>query len=118
LNEANTFNQTELSYHLQLLKNKAILDKNLKENQLEEIYTKVRRTLKYAMKRLLLTKQFYAVDALYKQAEGSKQTAQNLIKLIIRVTKMQEAQTEITKILVLINQRVALMAELMHMIKD
>lgn len=103
LNEANTFNQTELSYHLQLLKNKSIREKEFGAGVLDEVYAKVRRTLKYAMKKLLLTRQFYAVDALYKKAEGEKQTAQNLIKLIIRVQKMQEAQIEITKILVLIN---------------
>ena len=103
LNEANTFNQTELAYNLQLLKNKSIREKEFGAGVLDEVYAKVRRTLKYAMKRLLLTRQFYAVDALYKKAEGEKQTAQNLLKLIIRVQKMQEAQIEITKILVLIN---------------
>ena len=55
------------------------------------------------MKKLLLIKQFYQIDAQYKQAENEKQTADNIIKLMIRIQKMNEAQGEITKILVLIH---------------
>lgn len=43
------------------------------------------------MKKLLLTKQFYLIDAQYKKAENEKQTAENLIKLMFRVQKMNEA---------------------------
>jgi hypothetical protein len=61
------------------------------EHHLDEIYPKARKALKYAMKKLLLTKQFYQIDAQYKKAENEKQTAENLIKLLFRVQKMNEA---------------------------
>lgn len=72
-------------------------------HHLDEIYAKTRKALKFAMKKLLLTKSFYQIDAQYKKSETEKQTAENVIKLLIRVQKMNEAQTEITKILVLIH---------------
>ena len=61
------------------------------EHHLDEIYPKARKALKYSMKILLLTKQFYQIDAQYKKAENEKQTAENLIKLLFRVQKMNEA---------------------------
>lgn len=69
------------------------------------------------MKKLLLIKQFYQIDAQYKQAENEKQTADNIIKLMIRIQKMNEAQGEITKILVLIHQRVEKMVALTQEMK-
>jgi hypothetical protein len=39
------------------------------------------------------------------------------MKLLIRIQKMHEAQQEITKILVLISQRVSKMVELTHELK-
>ena len=57
------------------------------------------------MKKLLLKRQFYHIDAQYKLAENEKQTKENILKLLVRNQKMHEAQNEITKILMLIHQR-------------
>jgi len=57
------------------------------------------------MKKLLLKKQFYIIDKQYKLAENEKQTAVNLIKILARCLKMFDAQTEIYKIIHLIESR-------------
>lgn len=57
------------------------------------------------MKKLLLKKQFYIIDKQYKLAENEKQTSVNLIKILARCLKMFDAQTEIYKIIHLIESR-------------
>jgi len=91
LKQENTYSPLEITYNISLLKHKSIRNKEISEHHIEEIYTKARKTLKYAMKKLLLTKQFYLIDAQYKKAENEKQTGENVIKLLIRVQKMHEA---------------------------
>jgi len=44
------------------MKNKAYIEKEINEHHLDEVYQKARKTLKYAMKKLLLKKQFYIID--------------------------------------------------------
>ena len=53
-------------------------------DDLDTIYTKARKTLKVHMKKLLLKRQFYHIDAQYKLAENQKQTAENILKLLVR----------------------------------
>lgn len=64
----NTYSPLEITYNISLLKHKSIRNKEISEHHIEQIYMKARKTLKYAMKKLLLTKQFYLIDAQYKRA--------------------------------------------------
>lgn len=48
------YSQIEMEYLRSLLKNKAAMAQASKENSLDEIYKKARKTLKVAMKKLLL----------------------------------------------------------------
>ena len=57
------------------------------------------------MKKLLLKKQFYIIDKQYKLADNEKQTAENLIKIIARIIKMYEAQSEVHKIINYLEER-------------
>ena len=99
------YSPIEIEYLMHLLKNKSAVAAASKEHNLDTIYTKARKTLKVHMKKLLLKRQFYHIDAQYKLAENEKQTAANILKLLTRCQKMHEAQSEITKTLVLIHSR-------------
>ena len=68
-------------------------------------------TLKIQMKKLLLKKQFHIIDKQYKLAENEKQTAENLIKILARISRMYEAQESILKIINLITTRLASLKE-------
>ena len=70
------------------------------------------------MKKLLLKRQFYHIDAQYKLAENEKQTAANILKLLTRCQKMQDAQNEITKILMLVHQRIDKLMTLKDVLKS
>ena len=63
LHKENTYSPLEITYNMSLLKHKSIRQKEISDHHIEEIYMKARKTLKYAMKKLLLTKQFYLIDA-------------------------------------------------------
>ena len=78
----------------------------------EKIYAKARTTLKLQMKKLLLKKQFYVIDNQYKLAENEKQTSENLIKILSRCLKMYDAQNELYKIIMLIEERLESLGEL------
>ena len=97
---------------MSLLKNRSVQASQLKEHTFEHIYAKARLTLKGLMKRLLLKKQFYIIDRQYKLAENEKQTSENLIKILARCQKMFDAQTEIAKIINLIETRQEKLQEL------
>ena len=97
--------QLEIEYLMSLLKNKSAMAQASKEQELDQTYKKARKTLKFLMAKLLLKRQFYHIDAQYKLAENEKQTAANILKLLTRCKKMSEAQNEITKILMLVHQR-------------
>lgn len=43
------------------------------------------------MKKLLLFRQFHKIDREYKKAKNEEQTAENVVKLLIRCAKMNEA---------------------------
>ena len=101
----NCYSPIEIEYLIHILKNKSGMSQAKKNEDLETIHTKARKTLKVHMKKLLLKRQFYHIDAQYKLAENEKQTKENILKLLVRNQKMHEAQNEITKILMLIHQR-------------
>ena len=58
------------------------------------------------MNKLLLKKQFYIIDKQYKLADNEKQTSENLIKILSRCLKMYDAQNELYKIIMLIEERI------------
>ena len=66
------YSQIEMEYLRSLLKNKGAMAQASKENNMDQIYTKARKTLKVAMKKLLLKRQFYHIDSQYKAAENEK----------------------------------------------
>lgn len=64
------------------------------QSELEDLYQKVRTTLKSIMKVLLLRNEFYHIDSLYKVTNKSKlDFGENLLKLIMRVKKMKDAKS-------------------------
>lgn len=56
------FSPIEIVHAIAMLKQKSIRHKEIDEHHIEEIYAKARKTLKHAMKKLLLMKQFYFID--------------------------------------------------------
>jgi len=64
------------------------------------------------MKKLLLKKQFYAIDKQYKLADGSVQTSENLIKMLTRCIKMYDSQAELYKVINYIEDRMHKLNEL------
>jgi len=81
----------EIDYLTSVMKKNSVQDKNKETKELDDIYEKARKTLKFHMRTLLLRKNFYHIDNQYKLAKNEKQTAENVVKLLTRCTKMQEA---------------------------
>lgn len=69
-------------------------------------------TLRIQMKKLLLGKQFKLIDKQYKNAEGEKETSENLIKILSRCLRMYDAQGSMYKILNYIESRIIKVKEL------
>lgn len=83
----------ELDYYEHLMRNPAVVEQ-WDQSELEDLYQKVRTTLKSIMKVLLLRNEFYHIDSLYKVTNKSKlDFGENLLKLIMRVKKMKDAKS-------------------------
>ena len=59
----NCYSPIEIEYLIHILKNKSGMSQAKKNEDLETIHTKARKTLKVHMKKLLLKRQFYHIDA-------------------------------------------------------
>lgn len=105
LDDTRAYSQLECNYLVSILKNRSVQANSVKEHLFEKIYAKARTTLKIQMNKLLLKKQFYIIDKQYKLADNEKQTSENLIKILSRCLKMYDAQNELYKIIMLIEER-------------
>ena len=112
LDDQRAYSQLECNYLVSILKNRSVQAVSIKDHMFEKIYAKARTTLKLQMKKLLLKKQFYVIDNQYKLAENEKQTSENLIKILSRCLKMYDAQNELYKIIMLIEERLESLNEL------
>jgi len=59
---ATTYSLLECTYMLHIFKNRSVQAINLKERAFSNIYAKARETLRVAMRKLLLEKQFTVID--------------------------------------------------------
>lgn len=72
------------------------------------------------MKILLLRNDFYKIDVFYKQSSGNSkhEFATNLLKMIIRVTKMRESKTQVSKLVGIIWNRICKIIELKNLLSS
>lgn len=111
----------EIDYLTDILKNKSIKNIATSQSELNVIYKKARKTLKYFMKRILLYRQFLKLDKEYKLNDyNPERNLENVIKILMRCKRIYDAQQDIMIILIMIQKRIEkvkslkLMLEIKH----
>ncbi|CDW84652.1 UNKNOWN [Stylonychia lemnae] len=111
------YKEIEVNYMQSILKKKKHDNDILPPEEVQKIFEKAMRTLKYYMDELMLTKSYEVIESQY-QTQEIKQSIDNCIKVLLRCKKIFEVRSDIIRILKSIGRRDKIKSQIKRLISD